>query len=579
MAIATGQITLIDLNDEVSLQGFLTSSQPKVQFMNTGGSRNPDWAGNKPVITAEIFRMGTANNIITDTTLIKNVRWYYKDNGTTYTLVASDNSNFTISSNKSNLTINTNIMGNNKPSLSIRCEIDYQHNSVFPVNTYKLDFEYYLSIQGATGNTGSTGATGVTALLTNENISIGCNSNGSPNAGWEDKTISEIIVYQGSTKLTEVADTATPNSNQFKYVINSGTGCTGVRVNNKSFKLSSITADTGTLQITITAGSQTVTKVFSFTKVKAGVDGTNGNNGTNAKSVDLTATSQIIKFDESKNPNPAIITLTATKTHISSNTFSWYSSTDGVNFTAISGQTSSTLAVAHNASYFGGNSVTIKVAIDGVFDIITLSKISDGVNPVVAYAWAPLGTTFKNSNATDFLKAEMIMTKGTSPAEGSYQWYYQDSLGTDDSADVGNGWKKCVDKANDFSGSATKTLTLYASRVLGVETFKCRAIYGGRKYYDTVTFVDQTDPYQVELISTAGNIFKNGVGSTQVTCRLYQNGEVIDENGTGFTYNWLKYDKNGSLQSPNPWKQGKTITITAKDVVEKANFVCEVVKK
>lgn len=83
------------------------------------------------------------------------------------------------------------------------------------------------------------------------------------------------------------------------------------------------------------------------------------------------------------------------------------------------------------------------------------------------------------------------------------------------------------------------------------------------------------------LDSSAGNIFKNRQGSTALKARLYRNGEELDANGTGKTYKWSKYDKNGVMDvnfggGGNAYKTGKTINVNATEIVAKASFKCEV---
>ena len=59
MAIARGQITLVDLTDRINLQGFLTSSVSKTQVLSREGNYNPSWtvAANQPVITTEMYEV------------------------------------------------------------------------------------------------------------------------------------------------------------------------------------------------------------------------------------------------------------------------------------------------------------------------------------------------------------------------------------------------------------------------------------------------------------------------------------------------------------------------------------------
>ena len=90
------------------------------------------------------------------------------------------------------------------------------------------------------------------------------------------------------------------------------------------------------------------------------------------------------------------------------------------------------------------------------------------------------------------------------------------------------------------------------------------------KFYDVATFIDNSDPIQVIVTSTGGDVFKNGQGST-----CYQAGTEIDAAGQG-TYTWTKYDKDGAIDTAwgtNGSKTGKTLAVGTADVDTKATFM------
>ncbi|KGX88033.1 phage tail spike protein [Pontibacillus litoralis] len=78
------------------------------------------------------------------------------------------------------------------------------------------------------------------------------------------------------------------------------------------------------------------------------------------------------------------------------------------------------------------------------------------------------------------------------------------------------------------------------------------------------------------IASSAGETFKNGLGTTDLTAQVFLNGEEVDEEGELYGYVWRKYDKHG-LPVSNWNKSGKTITATAEEIDEKAVFACEIV--
>ncbi|MDW0112202.1 phage tail spike protein [Sporosarcina saromensis] len=77
------------------------------------------------------------------------------------------------------------------------------------------------------------------------------------------------------------------------------------------------------------------------------------------------------------------------------------------------------------------------------------------------------------------------------------------------------------------------------------------------------------------VTSSSGTIFKNGVGSTTLTANALLSGVEFDADGTKYTYVWSKYDKNGYPVAG--WSAtGKTLTVSATDVDEKAMYMVSV---
>lgn len=79
----------------------------------------------------------------------------------------------------------------------------------------------------------------------------------------------------------------------------------------------------------------------------------------------------------------------------------------------------------------------------------------------------------------------------------------------------------------------------------------------------------------VSITSSAGNIFKNGEGTTVLTVNTFLGGTEYDMNGTRYTYKWTKRDKDGNVDASFN-KTGKSITVTSADVLESAAFSVEV---
>lgn len=200
---------------------------------------------------------------------------------------------------------------------------------------------------------------------------------------------------------------------------------------------------------------------------------------------------------------------------------------------------------------------------------ISLSKVINGGGIVNAIAKTPNGNIFKNGEVTSLI-AECVLMRGT---------------GVIDETNVSYQWKKYSGGTwVNVSGGTSKTLTVTPDMVPNIMQFKCvitdlDPIGDVTEFEDTVVFIDQSDPIQVTIDSTGGNIFKNGSGSTDLTARLFRAGEEIDEAGTAYDYTWYKKEADGSagtFSGGASSKEGKTISVGDADVDGKATFTVEV---
>ncbi len=213
-----------------------------------------------------------------------------------------------------------------------------------------------------------------------------------------------------------------------------------------------------------------------------------------------------------------------------------------------------------------------KTGLDLIFKAsISLSKVVNGGGIVNAVAWTPNGNIFKNDEITSLI-AECTLKRGTGVTDEtniSYQWYKY----------VGGTW-------TTISGATAKTLTVTPDDVPGLMQFKCSikdvdpaSNTYNQTFEDSVVFIDQSDPIQVTVDSSAGNVFKNGEGSTTLTARLFRAGAEIDTAGTKYTYKWYKRDAGGDpidFSDGSANKTGKTMTVGSAEVDVKATFTVEV---
>lgn len=219
-----------------------------------------------------------------------------------------------------------------------------------------------------------------------------------------------------------------------------------------------------------------------------------------------------------------------------------------------------------------------------VKSVITFTKTENAGQLICAIAYAPSGTIFKQGG-TGSLKAHCDMWRGSSidNSNVSYQW---SKLATDGT------WTK-LDATTNFgcTGYTTNELTIPAAAVLNFESFKCEikdtdsasGSYNST-VSDIVSFADLTDPYQIEVVSPAGDKIVNGLGSIVVTAEVWQKGEKIADAtaDSKFTFSWKKYNKDGVQDSA--WgtagvKAGRQLTVNAADVSVKATFIVEITAK
>lgn len=78
---------------------------------------------------------------------------------------------------------------------------------------------------------------------------------------------------------------------------------------------------------------------------------------------------------------------------------------------------------------------------------------------------------------------------------------------------------------------------------------------------------------QVSVTSSAGTIFKNGAGETDLTAVTILGGKEVDTDGLFYDYVWSKYDKNGNFVGAT---SGKSITVYARNIDEKETYIVTV---
>ena len=191
---------------------------------------------------------------------------------------------------------------------------------------------------------------------------------------------------------------------------------------------------------------------------------------------------------------------------------------------------------------------------------VTFNKVTDGNNVALAEITSSVGFAFKNKlPSSTILTAELFRgaTKDTSSL--TYLW---EKL-------VGATWTA-------VSGGTSVNLTVTQASVDSMQQFRVKitdTVVGDNYTSDPVTVLDFNDPIQVVVKSSSGEIFKNGVVSTDLTAHLYRDGAEIDAGGTIYTYTWAKVDKDGASTS---FGVGKTKAVGSVDITARATFICTV---
>lgn len=223
------------------------------------------------------------------------------------------------------------------------------------------------------------GKDSVSIILTDENHTFSANSSGQAAAA---SITTGIQAYKGTSKIaTTVGSITGLPAGMTMTVNNNNSANTSISVN----VTASLTALSGTVNIPITADGISFTKIFSFTLSKAGAT---GSTGAAAKSVDITASSQIFKStDGGATFSPDTIKLTPifqggisfSKWQYSTNGgTSWTDVTIGSNGLTIS---SGVLTITKTCSLFTGSvtSLSFKCISNNAtyFDVMTVLKLYD----------------------------------------------------------------------------------------------------------------------------------------------------------------------------------------------------------
>ena len=245
-------------------------------------------------------------------------------------------------------------------------------------------------VDGKDGETGATG-TGYTIVLSNESHTFP----GSTSAAIASTASTNVIAYKNTSQvaatITKIGNTSV--SGNASGVATGITGLTASVANNGTTSCAitfnattSLTTKSGVVVITMTVDGKTFTKNFSFSLALTGAT------GTDAKSVDITASSQVFKStDGGSTFSPDTIKLTPvfqggisySKWQYSTNGSTWTDVTSVSNGLTIA---SGVLTIAKSSNLYSDTvtSVSFKCisSTSTYYDIITVVKLYDVTNLV-----------------------------------------------------------------------------------------------------------------------------------------------------------------------------------------------------
>lgn len=563
--IATGAKTIIDLSDGKTLSVYLGSNQPRTQIYNVNnGSYAPNWTTTegKLVITPVVYANQTAI-ALSDAAL--SITWKRKEGSGSEAAITTGES---VSGNI--LSVTKNMLASvSSGLLTYIAYVTYTDpDTSLPINAM-ADISFALVKSGQNAKSAWISGEQVfkydkSGAVSPAQITLTANLQNVTMSKWQ---------YKKSDGTWADYPTTSDNAN-----------ITGTSLNVKPTHAVFVNSSATLRVVTSDSNIGDTTSVY---KVSDGTNGTNGSNGAagkNASTVFLTnenitfaanasgvvsavtKTCNVVAYTGTTKVTPTVGTPTGAPTGMTV--------TVG---TASSNEIPLSIAVAASANLGGSGQLNGEISVPVTSPVSTTLKISwskvntgatgaqgaqgaAGTSAVVFTLYAPQGTVFTNGTGTLTIQTQAYKGATAITSGATYAWAKYES-GT---------W-------TTISGQTGSSLSVSGSSVSGLAAYRCIMTYGGKTYQDVITLTDKTDNYQATIDSTGGDVFKNTVGTSTLTCRLFQNGVEVDTDGKAHTYTWYRRDKDGTaLDSGKAFKTGKSIAIDGSHVDVKTTFVCEV---
>lgn len=596
MAIkASGQITIVDLSDSRQLSVYLTSNLPKTQILDQDSNTfSPNWTSNNLKITPNIFLNQTA--IPLGSTGLS-VSFKRRDgSGAESSLSAGE----TVSGGI--LTVNQNKLSTSSSGLiTYICYISYIDPQTEQTIYTQTDISFSL-VKNATSAR--------LAIISGEQV-FKYNSS-SVLVGPNSITLNGEI--QGVTQIKWQYKNSSGNFVDYPTTTDNASITSSVLIVKPTHDI--FVNNVATIKLTTED-----TDIYDIISISKLYDGAAGSAGAGGLSVVVGNESQILVANADTNhtiTSATTITIPITAYKGTSITSCTLTTPTGLPSGMTASQSTSnnvitlTLSVAAGATLGAKDNGTITLAITSngqtVNKIFSWAKAvkgstgATGQNAIVFTVFAPNGTVFINQSGTLTLDTQAYngSTKITSGA--TYKWEKY----------VSGSWSQVGTSSN---------LSVSGSTVANIATYRCTMTYKSKTYQDVITLEDKSDSMVAFIMSTGGDVFKNGKGDTVLVCKLFANGNETDGllsdyintvapstpssnqlwykvdksaktvtlmkyNGSAwvaatetqdYTYKWYRMDYNGNeLDKGAVFKSGKVIYVSDAEVETKTTFICEV---
>ncbi|SLM15259.1 conserved hypothetical protein [uncultured spirochete] len=212
----------------------------------------------------------------------------------------------------------------------------------------------------------------------------------------------------------------------------------------------------------------------------------------------------------------------------------------------------------YNVYFEGDYTDPVTMLVTHVNAMITLHCVKSGTNAVFVQVNGQLvieGNPTGGTKNTASVTADLMRAAGIDNTGVTYQWFKSPYAAADqldaNHVDVVAGkysFKNTAGSAASAPADGTwadvKTLVVREDAVNDIGLYLVKAKDAdGNIYQAYFQIYDVSDPYDVKVVATNGNVFQNGNGTKNLTPEVWYGNTKIDI--TNYTFTWKLYDKNG----------------------------------